>query len=272
MALNPILEQAASGPLEDRLRAIEQLEALGDRKAVGTLVHLLREPEVDVRIAASAALGAIGDSRAVAPLVSLLRDSNDVVRGEAFAALVNIGQARAMRLPAHAFDNEDPNHPSAALTQIVWPADLEAVKLLTDSLADSDPELRIGAAYTLGRLGVSGVLDRMVELAARDPDQDVRVAAAFALGDMAEAGHTSALEHLRTSWSGANTEAEMAVVIVRALANSAAHDTYNLFCEALKHRDERVRQLGVMGLGRLPRRGFPPPLDAMPGRPLAQCA
>ena len=39
--------------------------------------------------------------------------------------------------------------PRMALTQIAWPADIDAIHMLLNSVSDPDPEIRIGCAYTL---------------------------------------------------------------------------------------------------------------------------
>ncbi len=246
-----LIAGAAAGTVAQRVVAIDRLGELRNREAVSPLVQLLRDEDEAIRVATCAALGMIADARAVAPLVSLLRDPDEDVRGEAFSALLAIGQSRAGSIPSDALQSEDPAHPSFALTQIVWPADLEAVKLLVTALSDPDPEIRIGAAYTLGRLGILGALGKIAQLVHTDDDQDVRAAAAFALGDLAERGEGAAIQHLVRAWPHSRDYVEMSVAVVRSLANSPTPDCFQVFTEALRSDDERVRQLGVMGLGRL---------------------
>ena len=162
------------------LSTIEALGATGDRAWVGALAGVMRHEDPSVRASACEALGHIGDARAVGPLVGLLRDTDEAVRAEAFSALLSIGQARAGQLPLDAFRGEDLLAPSDALTQVVWPTDLEAIALLIHSLADEDPEVRIGSLYTLGRLGISAAFPQIAALMT-DPDPDVRAAIALAL-------------------------------------------------------------------------------------------
>jgi HEAT repeat protein len=204
-----------------------------------------------VRRAVCSALGEIGDPRAVGPLVSVLRDADPDVRGEAFSALLAIGHARAGELPLDAFLGENLLSPSDALTQVVWPTDLEAIALLAHALADEDPEVRIGAAYTLGRLGITSAYEPLAERLASDPDRDVRAAAAFALTDLAARGETRVSAALRAAWDSVGDHEELAVQVIRGLADLGGRDAYDPLTEALRHRDERVRQLAAMGLGRL---------------------
>jgi len=257
--VEPWFELLRRGAPEQRADAAIALGATEDKKAVGQLVSALRDPVADVRAAVCDALGEIGDPRAVPPLVSLLRDDDDDVRGEAFSALLRIGQARAGHLPVEAFTHEDPRNPSVALTQIVWPADLEAVSLLATATDDADAEVRIGAAYTLGRLGITSIYERVAQMLESDPDPDARAAAAFAMGDLGEAGDRRAMPALVNAWHHVGDDHELAVLVVRALSGLVesaprrgddAGPTFQVFAHALRHPDDRVRQLAAMGLAR----------------------
>jgi HEAT repeat protein len=53
------------------------------------------------------------------------------------------------------------------------------------------------------------------------------------------------------AWHTVGDDDMFAVDVVRALSGLGANEAFNTFAAALQHRDERVRQLAVMGLGRL---------------------
>ncbi len=250
MSLAPWLEALRADDVDQRLDACEALGLAGDAKAVGHLVQALRDPEGDVRAAACEALGRLKDPRAVPPLVSMLRDDDEWVRGEAFGALLAVGQARASALPLDLLAGEDPRNPSVQATQIVWPADLEAIKLLDESLADADPEVRIGAAYALGKLGVFGSYSALAWLLTEDPDLDVRGAAATALADLGLNGDTRAAQALVHAWPKVSEAPSVAVDVVRALVELGDAAAFFVFDEALHHGDDRVRQLATIGLAR----------------------
>lgn len=245
MSVDGLLRDLVQGDAEARMDAAEMLGASGDRRALGALIRVIKDPDPDVRATVCEVLGGMADPRAVPPLVSALRDDDDDVRGEAFSALIRIGQDRAGKLPD--YTGEDPRAPSLALTQIVWPADLEAVKMLHEALEDPDPEVRIGALYALGRMGVAGAFDAVWGLLTVDPDDEVRTAAAFAMGDLVMAGEPRAVPALVQVWPEAH-DPERAVVIVRALAESGHPEAHGVLLGALQHHDDRVRQLAVMGV------------------------
>ncbi|MFZ4737933.1 MAG: HEAT repeat domain-containing protein [Bradymonadia bacterium] len=245
------LRALRGGAPDDALEAARSLGASADPTVVGALCQALRSPSAPLRGAVCEALGELGDARAVGPLVSLLRDADDDVRGEAFSALLAIARARAGQLPPDAFVGQDLSAPTEALTQIAWPTDLEALGLLQNAVQDDDPEVRIGAAYTLGRLGVLSSFEAVAELLLHDPDLDVRAAAAFSLADLGERGAVGAVDVLVTAWQGTSTPDEVAVALVRALVEVAEPRAFRVLVDALKHPDARVRQLGAMGLGRL---------------------
>lgn len=52
------------------------------KRAVEPLIHALEDEAYDVRYLAAQALGEIGDNRAVGPLIKLLKDEDELVRSE----------------------------------------------------------------------------------------------------------------------------------------------------------------------------------------------
>ena len=180
----------------------------------------------------------------------MLRDDDEAVRGEAFSSLLSIGQARAAFMYHTSDPSEDLRDPSAALTQIMQPADLEAIQLqLLDALVDEDPDVRIGAVYTLGRVGVTKAFDAINEMMASDPDSDVRAAAAFALGDLRDAGDERATQSLcrrmGLDWRPNGSRCDIGPFFGRPARQSRPTP---VFKDALNHPDERVRQLAAMGV------------------------
>ncbi|MEE2758096.1 MAG: HEAT repeat domain-containing protein [Myxococcota bacterium] len=240
-----------SQDVDVRLNAIEQLGHLKQSKAVGPLVQHLKDASEREQVYLCEALGRIADSRAVAPLVSMLKVESEEVRGEAFSALLQIGYHRAQFMPPDA-QGDSSSDPRMALTQIAWPADMDAIQILLTSISDPDPEIRIGCAYTLGRLGIGAALEKLVFLLENDADSDVRAAAAFAMGDLGESGDSRVKSYLVKAWGQNQDHLECCVAIIRALSTVQGHELTDLFSEAAGHADERIRQLAAMALGQTP--------------------
>ena len=84
-----------------RIAAAEALGAIGDDRAVISLMSVLGHDSEDVRMFAAIALGKIGDERAVLPLIESLGDNHHMVRESAALALGALGDTRAID-PLHA--------------------------------------------------------------------------------------------------------------------------------------------------------------------------
>ena len=241
-----------NGDLQQRLQAVETLGVSNNPKAVGPLVRALHKAPDVLREAICEALGVLGDLRATSPLLSHLRDDSEDVRAAAFTSLFMIGEKRASAMPdASAWESNFAN-PNEALTQIAWQTDLEAVKILYEALKDPDPEVKIGASYTLGQLGILSALEPISQLLYYDPDEEVQAAAAFALGAFGALGQrTLILQALSWAWQNSAGKLELQNGVLRALSDLEDPQSIPIFLSALQHPDAVIRQLAVIGVGRL---------------------
>ena len=242
--------------------AIIQLGESQDPKAVAPLVRsLLRfEGKPELKALVCDALGELNDLRATQALLSQLRDSSEEVRDSAFSALFSIGESRANAMPNAELWAQGFAEPQEALTQIAWQTDLEAVQLLLRALDEADDELKIAALYTLGQLGFVGALVKITPLL-YSTNPEVTIAAVFALGELARLGsHQTALQvcqNLHQAWSHGSLTLEAQIQVLRAsaechsLSAQSQHLLAELFVLGLEHTDSTIRQLAVIGLGRL---------------------
>lgn len=252
--LTELINQLGRSDREQKIKAIETLGQLGEPKALGSLVRTLQKHEDDPEIkeVICDALGDLGDLRAVSPLISHLRDEDEDVRAAAFSALYNIGHKQANSLPDQLDWESGFADPTAELTQVAWQIDFEAIKILQNSLNDKDFEVRIGAIYTLGQLGVMNSLESVAQLLYQDPHHEVRSAAAYALGQFGLKGASDfVLQALQWTWNQNPAHPEIRNSIIRALNELERSDAGPTFLQALQDPDEIIRQLAVMGIGRL---------------------
>ena len=262
--IEPYLSDLLSNDYMKVEEAIIQLGESRNPKAVAPLVRsLLRfQDQAELKALVCDALGELNDLRATQALLSQLRDSSAEVRESAFSALFAIGESRANAMPDAELWAQGFAEPNEALTQIAWQTDLEAVQLLLKALDESekDEEVKIAALYTLGQLGFVGALIKMTPLLYHS-NSEVTVAAVFALGELARLGSPQTAlqvcQVLYQAWSHGALTIEAQIQVLRAAAEchslSAQSQTLlaELFVSGLEHSEPTIRQLAVIGLGRL---------------------
>jgi hypothetical protein len=165
---------------------------LGERRAVSAvqpLIDLLQDDNTQLRNQAVRTLGALGDARAVPSLVALARDGEtgetaiealgEIGGDEVYPALLEIGlngppavRDRSLR---QLFDMPIPKgkRSRAALSACLVPL-----------LKDARPHVRIGAVKALGDVGDSSVKPMLISAARSDPD--LAAAAAESLGRLGD--------------------------------------------------------------------------------------
>lgn len=210
---------------EIRKTAAEALGKMENAVAVEPLLPVLRDPDKDVRQATAMALGKIGDSRALQHLILRLTDKEESVRQTAEFALRKIdpywensesarqsipfveavlrnedyrirqaATALLKRLAGEAVPTPEPeatgladrlNNKKRKPPQILTKERREATRILTKTLSDADPDLRLAAAEALGRIGsnLTIVLNQLVRKL-HDKDTWVRRSAAKALDSL----------------------------------------------------------------------------------------
>lgn len=267
--LERALQMLRSNDLDQVEWAITTLGDSSDPKAVAPLVRSLHRfnDQPDLKATLCDALGELGDLRATQALLSQLRDPHAQVRESAFTALFSIGEKRAHAMPDASAWEQGFADPSAALTQIAWQTDTEAVQLLLRALKDDDQQVKIGALYTLGQLGFVGAFDQLRD-ALFDPSDEVSAAAAYALGELTRLAPPSTahdvIEALSRGWRRESEgwsplEVNTKIQILRAAAErcialgsaESASRLAELFVAALNDPEHVLRQLAVIGLGRL---------------------
>ncbi|HUU76574.1 MAG TPA: HEAT repeat domain-containing protein [Methanoregulaceae archaeon] len=166
-ALDYLHEGMLSGNKDIRLGVIEALGEIKDPTSTDHLLTMLYDKDNEIRWEAALALGEIGDPIAIGPLVRTLEDTDRYVRyGSALAlekmrwrpssqeetALLTVGKQewdRAVDIGA------------------------ESIPALSRALKDNDPDIRLHAVRTLGRIGDIRAIEP-IYLALRDINDEVR--------------------------------------------------------------------------------------------------
>ncbi|HTJ46126.1 MAG TPA: HEAT repeat domain-containing protein [Kofleriaceae bacterium] len=193
----PLISRLEDEKADVRRMAVEQLEALRDKRAVIPLVALFGDSSLEVRKAAVRAVGQLGDRTAVPALLRLINDSSEEVRTLAVGALGNLGAIDAVDTLVELLGSgSDPFRAKVAfaLGQIAKQPDAgaagdAAVTALVKALAS--PSLRTAAREALAVARTSAVPALVASLEGRiegDPTTAVEL-----LKDAADARATDAL-------------------------------------------------------------------------------
>ncbi|HEY1553325.1 MAG TPA: HEAT repeat domain-containing protein [Kofleriaceae bacterium] len=199
---NPSVVVALIPRLDDtktdvRRETVEQLEQLGDRRAVIPLVARFGEPSKDVSKAAIRAVGRLGDRSAVPALVRMMADPQEDVRTAAVGSLGQLGAVDAIdALVEQLATGSDAYREKVAyaLGQIAatpgsGKAGEDAMRTLVENLAS--PQTRHAAQNALrvaGRAAVPALVANLTGQLKGDPTIAVTL-----LGDAADARATTAL-------------------------------------------------------------------------------
>lgn len=177
----------AEGTKDDpRTRALDQ-GRLGDRRAVPTLLELIADETaaVDARREACVILGKLTDPTSTKGLVAALRSKEHLVAAEAAIALGRMHHDEGQDLLRHLVQKEDPELRVRAAVSLGRLRDTASVPALIDALwiAPNDYE-REEAIRWLGRLRDARALEPLISLL---PESRTRHLVVIALGSLGDA-------------------------------------------------------------------------------------
>jgi len=186
VTLDSLIKQSKHPNENRRLDAVYELGNIGSA-AVPTLVDLLEDPAMSVRLVATRKLGDIGPQAelAIPALINILKRSNSFMTVPITHALGNIG-APAIPALARALKDSDAGFRARAAEALGEAGGVaaSAVPDLILALKDSDPYVRSSAATALSSIGAPGLV-ALPDLTAalRDSHPAVRSSAASAIGN-----------------------------------------------------------------------------------------
>ena len=240
-----MIAQLGGSELQSSTQAALWLGQCDDSQSLSVLMGALANASDALRLTIIDQLVKRGDPRAIGSLIGCLRSPSEDIRGEALYAIINIAERRAQKLPTDLLRAPDERQLDA--TRIMFPFDLEAINLLVELIDDVEPELRIGAAYGLGGVGAVSALAAITTQLSIEIEDDVQTAQTYAVAQLVEAGATEGLVFLRNQFSRLSSpDAKIAALGVL----THFQPTLNQVCfeSAIESTDERLRQMGLLGL------------------------
>ena len=150
--LSRLIKKLKEGDNHDKEKAIEQLTSFPDKKAVESVIPLLKEKDTQVRMAAWEILKRIGSSN-IDAVVALLDDENEDIRIYAVEILGGLKNSSTIPDIIRKTREENPNVRNIACMALGgFQGDERAVGALLDALKD-DEWIAFSAIESLGKIG-----------------------------------------------------------------------------------------------------------------------
>ena len=167
-AIEPLIRALKHDNEYSRADAIEQLENVGDQRAIKPLLDVwINDPDDGhIQLIAAEALGKIGGSKVTEILASGISDSRDFIRKSAVSGLGNTKDKNAVEPLIQALESEkDSTIRYFIVVALETLGDAVAVNPLTALLKneDEDTDNIKGVIHALGELGDSGVVEPMAK-------------------------------------------------------------------------------------------------------------
>lgn len=238
------VREAAAAALEriahHRPKEVEALlSATADGAVPEALADLLESGNLHIRRAASRLLGLVGDGRFAPRLISLLDDPD--VRESALAALVSLGRTAACSLMEMWPQSNDRTR--ACLAFIMGEAHCDGAEaLLFQGLVGPHPELRIGSAQALGKIGGAAAIAPLATLLG-DSSEDVREAANVALRRLGPKHSEITFAALQPMLQGDEPQTRM--LAIQVLGDLSGGEVDSALGLAMKDESSLVRQAAI---------------------------
>jgi HEAT repeat protein len=202
LSLTPLVHAGESVPADGLVAAVVPVELAipcSGGATLGTYVDLARSSDRSNRFAAMKALSRFASSESDAALVGRLKDDDEDlhVRLEAAAGLMRRGHGQGEDFLRKRLEDEYLSTRLEAAIVLGEVANEGAAALLIDVLGDpsQEPEIRAGAAWSLGEIGRSSALPALIS-AFNELALEIRFEAARALARIARAHATSVVRAL----------------------------------------------------------------------------
>ncbi|MFH0922113.1 MAG: HEAT repeat domain-containing protein [Fibrobacterota bacterium] len=223
-----------------RAGAAHNLGHLKMAEAERGLTPLLRDRQVEVRLAAVFALGRIEATRALPAILDAVLKSDPWTGRMMIQHLLPMKREAAEAFRGLLLDGTLPApFLSAAAAAAGTLRDLDAVPLLTNLLDRTEKALRLSVIEALGKIGDDTVLDRLAQLFA-ETDCDIRLAALSALARLANPAAVPVILRLL----GSNGGDTMRLPVLRSLLRFGS-DGLDRLIALLEHGNPELSALSL---------------------------
>ena len=178
VAVDPLIHELGSKNVNIQASATYALVQIG-KPSVEPLIKALKDNDKTIRREAALALGKIGDDRGIDPLIELLNANEDGVAWAAALALGNFNDPKAAKALTNALRFKN-GYLRSRLPEPLIKIGSFAVDYLIIALNDKDAEVRAQAAFVLGYVKDSRVVEPLIA-SLKDENSGVRKNAAIAL-------------------------------------------------------------------------------------------
>jgi HEAT repeat protein len=226
-----------------RNMAILAIGELKDNQVVDVLILALNDSYEVVRINAVEAIGKLKDNRVIDALISALNDSYEVVREKAADGLAMTEDIRAVEALITLFrDDKELSVRKAALFALAKFKDRDstAMKTLTTSLKNKDPEIRKSAARALGDSALRFLINNI-----KGSDRPARERALDLLSQISDS------KGLLSSLMDEKLDAEARAGIISALGGLGAKSAVETLISFLCDENSLIRRACAIALGEI---------------------
>jgi len=232
-----------------RSRAALALGKIGEPKAIQPLLHALKDPETEVRIAACLALGSFKDPSTFDDITNVLLDDPKIeVRQAAARALGNTGHPAALPYLLEALHDSywwyEREYAAVDLLHAIEKMNGAAIDPLIKALEDREGTVRKFAATLLGKLGDPSAIEPL-SMTLYDMHHDVGRAAAESLAKFG----ASAIDVLIEALS--HPEMWIRIHSVSALSRIKNPRVASALLEMLNDPEREVKKQVILALGEL---------------------
>ncbi len=231
--------------LEDKSKrsyAINALGEIGDERAFEALNSIIKDEDINIRLAVVTALEKTGGKKAVPSIAKALNDKDGRVRRNALISLEKILGGDVINYIAPVLDDRDMTVKTDIIKLLEKHKNSDTWKLLVRFLRDESDRVRQEAAQSLGKIGSGEGIDFLIA-GFEDPSPAVRVAAINAVGGMGDKkGIVPLIKALE------NKDKGVVIASINALTGLQDERATEGLIKALEHSDKTVRNQAVIAL------------------------